>query len=157
MYKQILLASDGALESLVALREGALIARALGARAHLLIIDRDDVGRLIAEATCAQPGWEAGRKLLDLGLDRLKRLGVAATGEVMRGDPAQLITQSVRRTGADLIVVGHRRQTFLERWWTGPSGAYIVDGVPCSVLIARDTITDEEFEAYLDGGADKAP
>lgn len=149
MYKQVLLASDETRESLVALREGALIARAMKAKAHLLVIDRDDLGRLIADGVCPQPRGENVQALLELGLDRLRRLGVPATGEVRRGDPAALIAQSVRRVGADLVVLGHRRQTFLERWWSGSSGAYIVDGVPCSVLIARDAVSDEEFEGYL--------
>jgi nucleotide-binding universal stress UspA family protein len=150
MYKQVLLASDERRESLVALREGALIARAMKARAHLLVIDSDDLGRLIADSVCPQPRGESAQVLLEFGLDRLRRLGVPASGEVTRGDPAQVIAQSVRRIGADLVVLGHRRQTFLERWWSGSSGAYIVDGVPCSVLIARDTLSDAEFEAYLD-------
>ena len=94
-----------------------------------------------------------GQDLLDLGLTRLRQLGVSATGELSRGEPARLITRCVRATKADLIVLGHRRQSFLDRWWSGPSGGYIIDGVPCSVLIARDTITDAEFERHLVGAA----
>ena len=90
-----------------------------------------------------------GRNLLDLGLTRLRQLGVKATGELVRGEPARLITNRVRKLKTDLIVLGHRRQSFLDRWWSGANGGYIIDGVPCSVLVARDTITDEEFERHL--------
>jgi len=47
------------------------------------------------------------------------------------------------------VVVGHRRQTLLERWWSGASGAYLVDNVGCSVLVARNVISDEEIEGVL--------
>ena len=53
-----------------------------------------------------------------------------------------------RKQDADL---GGR--TLLERWWSGESGAYLVDRVPCSVLVARDLISDAEFEAHLAGEA----
>lgn len=149
MYKRLLLASDRTRESLVALREGALIAQLFGARAHLLIIDRETPGLRVAEGMSMQRLPTQGQELLDLGLGRLRQLGVSATGELARGEPAHLITRCVRAIKADLIVLGHRRQSFLDRWWSGSAGAYIIDGVPCSVLIARDTITDQEFERHL--------
>jgi nucleotide-binding universal stress UspA family protein len=84
-----------------------------------------------------------------MGLQRLKRLGVSAAGEVVSGEPALSIGAFAKRFAADLVVVGHRRQSLIERWWSGASGAYIVDHVGCSVLLARDVITDEEFEAHI--------
>ena len=94
-----------------------------------------------------------GRDLLDLGLHRLRQLGIQATGELVRGDPTQAIIDRVKRFKADLVVLGHRRQSFFERWWSGPAGGYIADGVPCSILIARDTISDEEFNLRLIKGS----
>lgn len=99
----------------------------------------------------------SGQELLDLGLDRLRRLGVSATGKLLRGEPSQLISQCVRASEIDLIVVGHRRQSFLDRWWSGPAGTYIIDGVPCSLLIARDKITDREFEQHMAQAAGTGP
>lgn len=153
MYKRLLLASDGSRESLVALREGALIARSFNAAAHLLIIDPTTPSMRVAEGYSLQPCPSRGRELLDLGLSRLRRLGVSASGELVRGEPARLIVDHVSALGIDLVVLGHRRQSFLDRWWSGAGGGYIVDGVACSVLVARDTITDEEFERYLDADA----
>ena len=152
MYKRLLLASDGTRASLVALREGALIARSFGAAAHLLIIDPETPTRRIAEGYYAGQAPTRGQDLLDLGLARLAQIGVEASGELLRGEPLQLIIDRVHQLDIDLIVLGHRRQSFLDRWWSGPSGGYIVDNVPCSVLVARDTITDEEFERLLQEG-----
>ena len=157
MYKRILLASDGARESLVALREGALIAQQLRAEAFLLIVEADNPG--VQMASGVHPVTRDNtplKELLDLGLARLARLGVTAEGAVRSGEPAAVIGEAARAFAADLIVVGHRRKTLIERWWSGETGGYIVDRVPCSVLIARDLISDAEFEGYLSAAGAKA-
>jgi nucleotide-binding universal stress UspA family protein len=144
MYKRIMLASDGARESLVALREGAIMARALGAEVFLLIVEGESAGFQFANAV--HPGLYRDPQplfdLLTLGLDRLKELGVEAQGKVCIGEPALVIGETARTFGADLVIVGHRRQSLLERWWSGASGAYLVDQVSCSVLVARTRHTE---------------
>ena len=130
------------------LREGALIAQSFRAEVHLLIVHPETPTSRIAEGYGGRLPLQ-GQELLELGLQRLGRLGLKAKGELLRGEPFQLITDRVRRLKIDLVVLGHRRQSFLNRWWSGAGGAYIVDDVSCSVLIARDTITDEEFERHL--------
>ena len=158
MYKRLLLASDGSKESLVALREGALIAQSFRAAAHLLIIDSETPALRVAEGYCVSRMPVQGENLLKVGLMRMAQLGVDATGELLRGEPAQLISSRVKQLNIDLIVLGHKRRSFLDRWWSGPSGGYIVDDVSCSVLVARDTISDEEFERHLNAcTADRAP
>lgn len=149
MYKHLLLASDGTRESLVTLREGALIAKRFEATAHLLIIEPETASTRIAESHCAVERSAHSRELLDLGLSRLRQLGVKSTGELLRGEPVRLISERVGPLGIDLVVLGHRRQSFLDRWWSGANGGYIVDNVACSVLVVRDTISDEEFNCHL--------
>ena len=134
---------------MVALREGALIAQSFGASAHLLIIDPETTVGLLAEGYDGLPLPAKGQALLDLGLARLKQLGVSATGELLCGEPTPLIVDRVQRLKIDLVVLGHRRQSFLNRWWSGATGGYIVDGISCSLLVARATISDEEFERRL--------
>lgn len=149
LYKRLLLASDGTRASLVALREGALIARSFGSAAHLMIIDPETPTTRIAEGYFPIQSPVKGQELVDLGLSRLHQLGIEATGQCVRGEPLKLIVDCVERLDIDLIVLGHQRQSLLGRWWTGPRGGYIVDNVSCSVLVARDTISDEDFERYL--------
>ena len=154
MYKRILLAADCSRQTLVALREGALIAQIFGAKAHLLIIDRAAAGWVTADGLSMVYQPSEGPDLLKLGLERLSRLGVAATGEIRYGDPAQMIATTAARMRSDLIIIGHRRQTFLERWWSASPGGYIVDNVQCSVMIARETISDAQFEAHFRAAPD---
>jgi len=157
MYKRILLASDETRESLVALREGALIARALGAEAFLLIVERATLGHRMADGVYPVPrDSKTALDLLGLGLTRLRRLGVPCAGEVVFGEPATEIAACAQAFHADLIVVGHRKRSLVERWWSGESGAYLVDTVACSVLVARDTISDAEFEGYLQRAEESA-
>jgi len=149
MYKRILLASDRSQEALIALREGALLAQTLGAEVFLLVVDVETPGGRIAASVHLAPQDEEVTALMARGLDRLSRLGVRASGSVVRGEPAAAIGDYARRFGSDLVVVGHRRQGLFERWWSGASGAYLVDTVDCTVLIARNVISDAEFESRL--------
>src|SRR5690242_11570438 len=89
LYKRILLACDGTQASLVALREGVLIAKGFDAAAHLLIIDPETPAARIAEGYYPLSPPAKGQELLDLGLSRLRQVGVKATGELLRGDPLQ--------------------------------------------------------------------
>ena len=46
-------------------------------------------------------------------------------------------------------MVGHRRQRAFDRWWSGPKGAYLMDYTDCSLLVARNVVSDEAIEAVL--------
>ena len=47
--------------------------------------------------------------------------------------------------GAHLVVVGHRPQGTLARWF-GSVGSYLVKRLRCSVLVAQTEISDDEFD-----------
>lgn len=149
MYRRILLAADGSRESLIALREGALIAAAYKASAFLLVIEREAPGVRVADGIYPLPITSEVSRLMEAGLARLRRLGIEATGAAVSGDPAAAISKAAKKFQADLVVVGHRRQSLLDRWWSGSTGAYLADNVACSVLVARNVISDEEFESHI--------
>ena len=152
MYRRILLVSDGTRESLTALREGALIARAFQAQAYVLIIDLQTVGKFMATSTYLSPQDSTYLSdLLKLGLSRLRRLRVVASGEVARGEATRLICETERNFKPDLVVVGYRRTGILQRWWSGNAGAPLADALKCGVLLVREKITDEEFDEYILG------
>jgi nucleotide-binding universal stress UspA family protein len=160
MYRKIVLAFDGSHEARSALREGALLALRCEARVWLLCVLTD--GAAVAMAEGIQPGaaeqiLAASRQLVDEGVGKLKSVGLEASGHIARGDPAPTISNFVREVGADLVVLGHRRRSFLERWWNGKSGAYIVDNVECSLLVAQHPVSDEDFAAEMALHAVKAP
>jgi len=158
MYEKILLAYDGTLEGAVALREGAILAKQCGAAVFLLSVAPDSAGVHMAEGI--QCGAVAShtdhyREVLERGLARLTGLGMSPVGRLAYGDPAKAIGAFAREVGADLVVVGHQKRSLIERWWSGPTGAYICDFIGCSLLIARNAVSDEAIEALMTEAADQ--
>ena len=154
MYKRVLLAYDGSLEGRTALREGALLARQCGAEVFLLAVLVDTGISLLADVAHAGAFVQmenAVMEVLNEGVARLKQLGFDPVAKLGRGEPAEVIGTFAREIGADLIVVGHRRQSAFDRWWSGPRGAYLIDYTDCSLLVARSVISDEAIEAALQG------
>lgn len=152
MYRKIILAFDGSQEARTALREGALLARRYEATVWLLCVLSDNAAVSMAEgiqAGVAAQHLAAGEEMVAEGLAKLRELGLKASGHVARGEPAPAIANFVREVGADLVVLGHRRRSFLDRWWNGPSGVYVIDNVDCSLLVARRPISDAEFAAEI--------
>jgi nucleotide-binding universal stress UspA family protein len=151
IYKRVLLAYDGSVEGRTALREGALLAKRCGAEVFLLSVVRETAGTLMAQGADPSAGLqlESYRKVLADGIDRLKKFGFEPTAKLVSGEPALEIGAFAKQIAADLVVVGYRRQSAFARWWSGLSGAYLIDHVHCSLLIARNAISDEAFETEL--------
>jgi len=140
MYRKVLLAYDGSVQGRLALREGAKLARLCGAEVFLLAVINLSTGIIMAEGS--MPGavehqQDAYQKVLAEGVQRLEAMGFSPTARLEFGDPAQQIAKVAGEIGADLVVVGHRHQTRLERWWSGSVGANLLEELRCSLLIAQ--------------------
>ncbi len=90
MYRTIVLAYDGSLEGRLALREGARLAQLCQARVVLVAVVEvgpevyaSEFGAIYA-TTDRSPGVQ---KVLDEGLERLKRMGLSPEGRLERGAP----------------------------------------------------------------------
>jgi nucleotide-binding universal stress UspA family protein len=152
MYRKILLAYDGTLEGAVALREGAILARQCGAEVYILSVAPDASGVQIAEGVvggAVSQHMERYKEVLERGVARLTALGMKPTARLAIGEPARAIGAFAKEAGVDLVVVGHQKRRLLERWWSGPSGAYISDFIDCTLIIARNAVSDEEFDARM--------
>jgi nucleotide-binding universal stress UspA family protein len=159
MYKRVLLAYDGSLEGAIALREGAILATRVGADVFLLSVVPHLGGLQVAEGLhggAVAHELDKFREVLERGVARLKQLGLAPVAKLAVGDPARVIGEFAREVGADLVVVGHRKRNMLERWWSGTAGAYISDNIGCSLLIARNAISDKAFESVAAAKAEAA-
>ena len=149
MYKRVLLAYDGSIEGRRALREGAKLAQLCHADVFLLavvevssIIATEGEGLPIDEQTASY------KAVLAEGVERLKALGFSPTSRLETGDAGQKISEVAEEIEAHLVVVGHRQQGRLARWWFGSVGvgSYLVKRLRCSVLVAQTEISDDEFE-----------
>ncbi|HUO11777.1 MAG TPA: universal stress protein [Caulobacteraceae bacterium] len=149
MFRTVLLAYDGTREGALALREGALLAKACGAHVHVLCVVPQTAGVQVAEAASAgvvAQLTEGHRRLLDTACERLRSLGFSPDTHLVVGEPAPTIGALAHQIGADLVVVGHRHQTALSRWWSGSTDAYLSEHVGCSLLLSSNPISDEAFE-----------
>jgi nucleotide-binding universal stress UspA family protein len=152
MYQRILLAYDGSLEGRRALREGALLAKVCGAQVYLLSIVPDSPGMRVAEGAFAgvlSQQADHHRSIFDEGVARLRQVGMEPVARQVQDEPARAIASFANEVDADLVVVGHRRRSLAERWWSGPGGAYLADYLRCSVLVARRDIDDATFLAEI--------
>jgi nucleotide-binding universal stress UspA family protein len=153
MYSRILLAYDGSREGLIALREGALLAKRCGARVFLLSVLPASSGLQMAEGV--YPGAinqqiASYKDLLARGVAVLKQLGLDPVAKLVVGEPAPQIGAFAKEIGADLVVLGHQRQSLMQRWWSGASGGYVSEHVGCSLLVGRKSIDDATFAAELE-------
>ena len=122
-----------------------------GAEVFLLSVLADAGTLLFAEAALAGTSVRMEDDFVDVlneGVARLRKLGFDPVAKLVRGQPAEEIGNFAGEVGADLIVVGHRRQSAFDRWWSGPKGAYLMDYyTDCSLLVARNAVSDEAIEA----------
>jgi nucleotide-binding universal stress UspA family protein len=96
------------------------------------------------------------KKILAEGVERLKAMGFSPTARLGIGEAGREIAKVAEDIGANLVVVGHRPDGPLARWWFSSVGTYLVKNLRCSVLIAQTEIGDEEFAQLLTGVAVEA-
>jgi len=141
MHKRILLAYDGTEEGRVALLECADIAHLLNAETHLLAVMRMPSGVFLAEGFVPDTVIEEEQRRIQNAVDDavviLREGGYTAFGHIAYGEPVEEICRFALDLKADLIVLGHRKQTsFASRWWKGSVGISLLERAPCSILVA---------------------
>ena len=157
-YRRIVMAYDGSIEGRSALREGALLAKSCNAEVFLLAIIDSTYGLGLSEGV--HPGGtslviEKNKHILEQGLERLRSIGIAASGRLIVGEAPRAIGAYAQECSADLVIVSHRRQNFLERWWSRSPSDNLIDHVSCSILVSRNTISDAVFDAAIREIADR--
>ncbi|WP_158971096.1 universal stress protein [Chachezhania sediminis] len=146
MYSTILLAYDGSLEGRLALREGAKLAQACGARVVLLAVVEPSSAVFAGDASTVYIGpdmTDEFRQILDEGAARLVRMGLSHETRLETGLATECITRVAHEIGAELVVVGHHKQGAMARWLLGSVTASLSDSLNCSLLVARLEISDE--------------
>jgi nucleotide-binding universal stress UspA family protein len=146
-FNRILLCYDGTREGQHALKDGACLAQELKAEVHVLSVLNNSAWVQGADITSAIPVdliTESARSLLDEGLKKLAARGIWARGHFAIGDPLEEIPLFASDLKVDLIVVGHRHESRLARWWGGRNDGLLLDRVSCSVLVTMGPETAAE-------------
>jgi nucleotide-binding universal stress UspA family protein len=150
MYRRILLAYDGTEEGVLALREGALLARQCCSQIVLLAVVPDTSGTRLAEGVyggAVAQQIDTYRDLLGRAVTWLEARGYNPVAKLVVGEPAPTIGAVAKEIDADLVVVSHHRQNVLSRWWSGSTDTYLSDHLGCTLLIARNPVTEDAFNA----------
>jgi nucleotide-binding universal stress UspA family protein len=94
-------------------------------------------GLPVTVLTVADPGIASVEAECGAVAARLREAGLDAAAEVRQGDPAPQIIASARAHRANLIIVGTRGQTGVQRLMLGSVARNVLLNAPCSVLVVR--------------------
>ena len=77
--------------------------------------------------------------------------GLRLSAEMIEGDPAEIIVETARNEGVDLIVMSSHGYSGLTRWILGSVAERVLHDAPCPVLIVRTTDPIRHVLIPLDG------
>ena len=139
-YRTILLAYDGSNDGRRVLTEGADLAKGLQAKIHLLAVITPKSGHAVAQSlagTDPMGQTQFFESTVEDGVRYFRKRGIDVVGHTARGEPAEEIAKLAKEVQAELVVVGHRAQGPLARWWNTPTCVSLLDAVDCAVLVCR--------------------
>lgn len=133
----VLVARDDELSSIILADDRSVQARS----AESLLLDWPIFSGLpITVLTVADRGVASVEAECGAVASRLREAGLDASAEVRHGDPARQIIAAASAHGANLIVMGTRGQTGLQRLMLGSVARNVLLNAPCSVLVVRGGI-----------------
>jgi len=141
MYRSILVALDGSAQSAKVLELAGSLSTA-GTTLHLVCVvdaayalpDPDD-GFDQEQYPAAAHEQHHAQALLEQARRELLSRDLTCTCSTLTGQPAQAICTEAARLGSDLIVIGHRHLSRLERLFSPSVGNQILNTAPCPVLV----------------------
>lgn len=141
--RKIVVATDFSAASRPAFAAAVDLARRDGARLvvlHVMVPPSPFVGDDLPGSWLeleARARRDAERRLA-AAASQAERSGIATTGTLVKGVPAEVIVRVARREGADLIVTGTHGRSGLGRLFMGSVAARVLGTAKCPVLTVRD-------------------
>src|SRR5437588_10215124 len=147
MFSSIVVGTDGSATATEAVKQAADLAKAVGAKIHLVsayepvgsqrlreerVEAPDDVQWMVNEREDVEGTLREASELID-------ETGVSVETYARQGDPADAILDVAEEQNADLIVVGNKGMTGAKRFLLGSVPNKVSHHAPCSVLIIRTT------------------
>ena len=141
IMRHVLIADDGSEEAWRAVEVGTDLALRYNAKAILLTVIHHPaypatVGE-VQEADLEQREFAA--RVQRMATEYAGPLGLHLDPVVTSGHPVEAIVEYARRHAVDLIVMGYRGMSNLQRFFGGSVSDRVVDHAPCNVLIVRRT------------------
>ena len=147
MFKRIVVGTDGSETAAEAVRQAAELAKAHGAKLHLVSAyepvpesrmrrERQEAPKDVEQAINPR---EDVNETLGEAEERVKGEGVEVQTHPREGNPADAILDVAEEQNADLVVVGNKGMTGTKRFLLGSVPNKVSHHAPCSVLIVRTT------------------
>jgi len=70
-------------------------------------------------------------------MEKAEFMGIEPRFEVRTGHPAEQIIDFADEAGVDAILVGHRGESFLQRWLLGSVAKRVLSYAHCTVIVVR--------------------
>lgn len=137
---KILAALDLSATAKTVLEKAVATAKQQGAELTLLCVAEDfmDVGDFMDSASVSEKFLMAARKAMEEAQASAKAMGVTVTTHVEQGvSPADIIVRYAADKGIDLIVMGSRGKSAIDRFLVGSVTSKVVAHAPCSILVLR--------------------
>jgi nucleotide-binding universal stress UspA family protein len=138
MLKNILVAYDGSESADRAFEFALELAKPFGASVTVLSVARPPEPATMVETEAilesATEHFEAHFRTLR---EKARKAGMEITTLVVVGHPAEQIVHAADQQAMDMIVMGHRGKSMIEKWLLGSVSKRVLSYAPCKVLIVR--------------------
>ncbi|HEX2240941.1 MAG TPA: universal stress protein [Actinomycetota bacterium] len=130
-YSKIICGVDGSDTSMLALAEASKLAASEGAELTVLYALREDMEHAATAAT--------GDEVLERAQKAAREEGVEPNARLEQGDPSEVLIDVAEKVGADLLVVGNKGMTGVQRFLLGSVPNKVSHHAPCDLLIVKTT------------------
>ncbi|MFN2525364.1 MAG: universal stress protein [Actinomycetota bacterium] len=130
-YENIICGVDGSDTSMAALREASRLAGSEGAHLTVLYAQRED-SEHVASA-------DSGEDVLERALSVARKEDIEPDTRLEHGDPSEVLIDVADKVGADLLVVGNKGMTGVQRFLLGSVPNKVSHHAPCDLLIVKTT------------------
>lgn len=138
MISKLLVAYDGSKQSEKAFSVGLDLASKYAARVIVLSVARPPEPPVAVELEAvldsATEYYEGHFRTMR---EQAVALGIDATFQVRVGHPAEQIVRMANEEHVDAIVMGHRGESFLQRWMLGSVAKRVLSYAHCTVVVVR--------------------
>jgi nucleotide-binding universal stress UspA family protein len=147
MFGSIVVGTDGSETAGEAVRQATELAKAVGAKIHLVSAFEPVGNQRLREERQQVPedmSWMVNQRedvdaTLRAAAEQIGEAGVEVETNARQGDPADAILDVAEEKGADLIVVGNKGMSGAKRFLLGSVPNKVSHHAPCSVMIIRTT------------------
>ena len=134
-YRKILVGLEDTSAARKALTEGTRLALALGARLHVVIVQKRPHQEEWTEVECTPS--ERTTRLLKEAVEIGQKRGTAVEGQILFGDAVPIFDDFIKKNGIEVLIIGRPRHSALAGRILGRAADALIRTVACPVLVVN--------------------